>query len=220
GDLLDLNLLDTRQFRTQQPCGDAPASDCAGIGSPDADVLGSAQQAWLFNALETSTSRWKVLAQQVMMMDIDRDPGPAYGVAVDSWAGYRIPRARLLSHLQDRGIANAVVLTGDEHKNMAGELHVDGRNPEGAPVATEFVGTSISSSGDGYALSRRNRALLDANPQLKFVNGQRGYVLCDVSHDRWRADFKVMDRISDRNGAMTTCKSLAIETGDPRLHDV
>ncbi len=217
GNLLDLNLLDTRQFRTDQPCEDRFNSSCDGINDRTAQVLGEAQEAWLLNNLDRSGATWKVLAQQIMVMDLDRNPGEGYGVNTDSWAGYRVPRERLLRHIRDRRITNTVVLTGDEHQNYAGELYLDGRNPEGAPIATEFVATSITSGGDGQDQRSDQAAFLSANPQLKFRNSQRGYVVCDVTPERWQTAFKVLDQIQDRDGVLTTRETLAIEAGDPRL---
>ena len=66
GDLLDLNFLDTRQYRSNQPCNDAWASTCAGVSAADAHVLGQAQEAWLYQNLDRSQAHWKVLAQQIM----------------------------------------------------------------------------------------------------------------------------------------------------------
>jgi alkaline phosphatase D len=215
GNLLDLNLLDTRQFRTDQPCEDRFNSSCDGINDRTAQVLGEAQEAWLLNNLDRSGATWKVLAQQIMVMDLDRNPGEGYGVNTDSWAGYRVPRERLLRHIRDRRITNTVVLTGDEHQNYAGELYLDGRNPEGAPIATEFVATSITSGGDGQDQRSDQAAFLSANPQLR--NSQRGYVVCDVTPERWQTAFKVLDQIQDRDGVLTTRETLAIEAGDPRL---
>ena len=217
GDLLDLNLLDTRQFRTDQPCEDRFNSSCDGVNAREAQVLGQAQEAWLLNNLDRSQATWKVLAQQIMVMDLDRNPGDDYGVNPDSWAGYRVPRERLLRHIRDRRIANTVVLTGDEHQNYAGELFLDGRNPEGAPIATEFVTTSISSGGDGVNQRPDMARIQSANSQLKFNNAQRGYVICDVTPERWQTEFKVLDQIHNRDGVLTTRTTLAIEAGDARL---
>jgi alkaline phosphatase D len=217
GNLLDVHLLDTRQFRTNQPCDDQFNAGCDGINDRNAQVLGEAQQAWLFDGLNRSQATWKTLAQQIMVMDLDRNPGDDYGVNPDSWAGYRVPRARLLQHIRDRRIDNVVVLTGDEHQNYAGELHIDGRNPEGAPIATEFVTTSISSGGDGID-QRPDMARIQAvNPQLKFNNAQRGYVICDVTPERWQTEFKVLDQIHDRNGVLTTRAKYAVEAGKAGL---
>jgi alkaline phosphatase D len=217
GNLLDLNLLDTRQHRTDQPCGDSWAATCDGVSDPRAQVLGEAQEAWLYRNLERSNARWKVLAQQIMVMDLDRKEGPEPGYNLDSWAGYRIPRQRLLNRLRDRRIANTIVLTGDEHQNYAGELYVDSRNPEGAPVAAEFVTTSISSSGDGQDQRADGRRYLADNPFLKFNNAQRGYVVCDVTPERWRTEFKVLDKVSERGGTLSTRATFAVASGDGRV---
>lgn len=217
GNLLDLNLLDTRQFRTDQPCNDRFNSTCDGINDRTAQVLGEAQETWLLNNLNRSEATWKALAQQIMVMDLDRNPGEDYGVNTDSWAGYRVPRERLLRHIRDRRIANTVVLTGDEHQNYAGELYLDGRNPEGEPIAVEFVSTSISSGGDGQDRRADQEAFLAANPQLKFRNSQRGYVLCDVTPERWQTEFKVLDQVQNRNGVLTTRQTMVVEAGSARL---
>jgi alkaline phosphatase D len=217
GDLLDLHLLDTRQFRSDQPCGDQWGASCAEIGRADAEVLGAAQERWLFEGLSGSRARWRALAQQIMVMDLDRRDGPELGVNVDSWAGYQIPRARLLRHLRDRRIRNTVVLTGDEHQHYAGELHLDGRNPEGRPIATEFVATSISSGGNGQDQRADMVKVQAANPQLKFNNSQRGYLVCDVTPERWQAEFKVLDQVTAPGGVLSTRAKWAVAGGDPRL---
>ncbi|MDP8917116.1 MAG: alkaline phosphatase D family protein [Pseudomonadota bacterium] len=217
GRLLDLSLLDTRQYRSDQACGDRWGVVCNELERANAEVLGARQEAWLLEGLSASQARWKALAQQIMVMDLDRDPGPDHAVNLDSWAGYRTPRARLLRHIRDRRIANTVVLTGDEHQHFAGELHLNGREPQGRPIATEFVATSISSAGDGVDQRTDMVAIQSANPQLKFNNSQRGYLVCDVTPERWVSEFKVLDRVTERNGRLTTRARLAVEAGDPRI---
>ena len=217
GDLLDLNFLDTRSYRSDQPCDDNWATTCAGVSDPAAQVLGEAQEAWLYRNLDQSRAHWKVLAQQIMVMDMDRREGPEPGFNLDTWAGYRIPRQRLLNRLKERRIGNTVVLTGDEHQNYAGELYLDSRNPEGAPAAAEFVTTSISSSGDGQDQRADGRRYLADNPFLKFNNAQRGYVVCDVTPERWQTEFKVLDKVSERGGTLTTRATFAVASGDARV---
>lgn len=217
GRLLDLNFLDTRSYRSDQPRGDRWATTCDGVADPAAQVLGEAQEQWLYRNLDRSQAHWNVLAQQVMVMDLDRREGPELGYNLDTWAGYSIPRRRLLERLQQRRIRNTVVLTGDEHQNYAGELHLDGRNPEGAPIASEFVTTSISSSGDGVDQRPDGRRIQADNPFLKFNNAQRGYVVCDITPERWQTEFKVLDKVSDRTGTLTTRAKFAVESGDARV---
>ncbi|MFN3668370.1 MAG: alkaline phosphatase D family protein [Brevundimonas sp.] len=217
GDLLDLNLLDTRSHRSDQPCDDAWATTCAGVAAREAQVLGAAQEAWLYQNLDRSQAHWKVLAQQIMVMDLDRKEGPEPGYNLDTWAGYSIPRQRLLDRLRERRIGNTVVLTGDEHQNYAGELYRDSANPEGAPIASEFVATSISSSGDGQDQRADGRRYLADNPFLKFNNAQRGYVVCDVTPERWQTEFKVLDKVSERGGTLTTRAKFAVASGDAQV---
>jgi alkaline phosphatase D len=179
--------------------------------------LGQAQEAWLFRNLARSQARWKVLAQQVMVMDLERREGPEPGYNLDTWAGYAVPRARLLAHLRDRRIGNTVILTGDEHQHYAGEVFRDSRNPAGAPLAVEFVATSISSGGDGVDQRADGRRYLADNPFLKFNNAQRGYVVCDVSPEVWRTEFKVLDQVTRPGGVLSTRAAFAVENGAGRL---
>ena len=70
---------------------------------------------------------------------------------------------------------------------------------------------------DGEDQRADAQRFLAANPQLKFINSQRGYVVCDVTPEAWRTEFKVLDKVSDRDGVLSTRKTLAVASGDPRL---
>ena len=215
GDLLDLNLLDTRQYRTDQPCEDRWAQFCEGVQDRDAQVLGKAQEDWLFDKLKSSDAQWQVLAQQIMMMDLDRVPGDGQGRNVDSWGGYETPRDRVLAKVRDLGKDSVIVLTGDEHQNYAGELHLDGKRPGPKPIATEFVTTSISSGGDGEDQRSDTMAWQEENECLKWHNAQRGYVMCDVTRDQWTTEFKTLDYVSTRGAPIKTRKRMAVAAGEP-----
>ncbi len=213
GTLLRLNLLDTRQYRSDQACGDRWGV-CDELERARAEVLGAAQEQFLLDSLSSSPARWNAIAQQIMMMDLDRDPGPTYMANPDSWGGYRAPRARLLRQIRDRRVANPVVLTGDEHQNYAGELHLDGRNPEPRAIATEFVATSITSGGDGVDQQPRMVQIQAANPQMKFNNSQRGYLLCEVTPERWQTAFRVLDKVSTPGGTISTRAKMVVPAGE------
>ena len=205
GDLLQGHFLDTRQFRTPQPCGDGFRTTCPEVNSPDASFIGTAQERWLAAALAKRDRRWNLLAQQVMMMDLDRrtgdEPAPIYNL--DSWAGYAQPRRRVLE--TTRGLGNVVVLTGDEHQNYAGLLSVDDK-----PVAVEFVGTSVSSGGDGQDVRPGIDRMLARNPNLRFNNDQRGYLVCTVGRDTWQTDFMVVDQVSAPGGKRSKRASFTV----------
>ncbi|MEJ7927054.1 alkaline phosphatase D family protein [Sphingobium sp. AN641] len=212
GDLLTMNFLDTRSFRSDQPCNDGFAPRCVDVGAAQAQVMGAAQEKWLFANLARKDSRWSCLAQQVMMMALDRRTRgePEKILNLDSWAAYEAPRERLLARL--RGLNNVVVLTGDEHQNFAGLLY-----DRDVPVAVEFVSTSISSGGNGQDLRPGSDKILAANPQLAFLNDQRGYLTCDVTPDEWRTNIMVMDQVAQPGGTLSKRATLTVPHGNPSL---
>ncbi|MEO7257472.1 MAG: alkaline phosphatase D family protein [Sphingomicrobium sp.] len=213
GNLARFDFLDTRQYRTDQPCGDGYKAGCSDVNSARAHIISAEQESWLTRNLNMRDTRWNVLAQQVMMMSLDcRKDNATSGklLNLDSWAGYEVQRERLMARL--RGLNNVVVLTGDEHTNYAGLLHDRDR-----PVAVEFVATSITSDGDGDDMPTFGAAYLANNAQLKFVNNQRGYLTCDVTPDEWRTNFMVLDRISTPGGRIGKRATFAVARGDPAM---
>lgn len=75
GDLVEFNVLDTRQYRTNQPCGDGRKPRCTEATDPTATITGSEQERWLFEGLDRSSARWNVIAQQTIMAQFDYDTG-------------------------------------------------------------------------------------------------------------------------------------------------
>lgn len=218
GDLLDCHFLDTRQFRDDQPCGDNFKPVCADALRPDRTIMGAQEERWLFDGLAHGERRWNLVANQVMMMPLDRrdrdgQPGEIWNM--DSWAGYPAARKRLLDHVAAHRISNIVVVTGDEHQNYAGELRTDGK--EGRALMTEFVATSMSSGGDGEEIQPRSAYIRDHNPQCPFINSRRGYMAHEVGRDGWRADFKVVDQVSRPGGVLSLRQSFGVERGAPGL---
>jgi alkaline phosphatase D len=190
------------------------------VTSNDATVLGAEQEAWLLRNLNRRDVRWNCIAQQIMMMSLDRRTRdePEKILNLDSWAAYEAPRRRLLNRI--RGLNNVVVLTGDEHQNFAGLLHDPGSGSGAGgddPVAVEFVATSISSGGDGSDLRPGSDRILANNPQLKFINDQRGYLTCEVGSEEWRTNYMVMDRVSTPGGSISKRATWAVARGTPDL---
>ena len=217
GNLASFDFLDTRQYRTNQPCGDGYRVACADVTSPKAHMISPQEEAWLNRNLQRRDGRWNIVAQQVMMMSLDRrwesENAPRKLLNLDSWAGYEAQRQRLLTRI--RGLNNVVVLTGDEHTNYAGLLH-----DRDDPVAVEFVGTSISSDGDGQDIPGWGPKFMANNPQLKFINNQRGFLTCDVTRDEWRTNFMVLDRVSSRDGKLSKRATFAVGHGESSLYRV
>jgi alkaline phosphatase D len=214
GQLAAFSVLDTRQYRSDQPCGDGGGkAPCDGVFDPNASLLGGTQEEWLFGRLRGSDARWNVLAQQVMMARVDRTPGDAVAWSMDQWSGYDAGRKRLLQFLQDTKVSNPVVLTGDIHCNWVNDLKVDFDSESGPVVATEFVGTSISSGGDGAEKRDDTDAMLAENPFVKFFNAERGYVRCELTPERWQADYRVVPKVRVPDGECLTRASFVVENG-------
>jgi alkaline phosphatase D len=217
GRLADFYVLDTRQYRTDQP-NDArrsPLNDDA--FDPQGSLLGDDQRTWLQSRLLASHGRWNVLAQQVMMGLVgfqNRDEEPLV-YSMDQWPSAAHERKRLMEFLAERRIPNPVVLTGDIHSNWVNDLRVDDRNLEAQVVATEFVGTSISSGGNGIDKIRSHDELLSDNPFVKFHNAQRGYVRCDVTPTEWTSRYMVVDDVTKPGGNVTTRATFVVEAGIP-----
>jgi alkaline phosphatase D len=215
GDLASFFVLDTRQYRTDQPCGDRSGPTCDGMLDPDATPLGETQERWLMDGLDRSTTRWNVIPQQIMMARVDRMPGDTELFGMDIWSGYEVARRRLMEFLATRRPANPIVLTGDIHSNWVNDLKVDYENENAPVVGTEFVGTSISSGGDGVDTQDSTAAMLLENPWVKFFNAQRGYVRCSVTADQCVADYLVLDYVTRPGSPISTRASFVVESGRP-----
>jgi alkaline phosphatase D len=215
GRLVEFNVLDTRQYRTDQPCADQRASDCPGRTAPAQTITGPEQEAWLLDGLGRSAAQWNVIAQQVFMAQLDLLPGPVRGFDVDAWDGYVASRNRLLAFLAGHRIPNPVVLTGDFHSNWVADLKADFDNPGSATIGTEFVGTSISSGGDGSDSTLVGQTALVDNGHIHFANHQRGYVRCTVTPARWTTDFRVVPYVRRPGAPVSTRASFTVEADHP-----
>lgn len=58
-------------------------------------------------------------------------------------------RQRLFDGVHERDVDNFIVLTGAAHRSVAADLKLDFKDASSVTVGTEFLGTSISSGGDG-----------------------------------------------------------------------
>ncbi|KAI0093531.1 PhoD-like phosphatase-domain-containing protein [Irpex rosettiformis] len=150
GKLLDLTMLDTRQY-------DRDITDLyynTDINSiadfQNRSLMGAQQEKWFYNALSQSKARgaiWRVVGQQIVFTQLDE--GGAFDV--DAWDGYRANRNRVLDHIQNNKISNTLILSGDSHANWVSDLihpndtaHYNPATGDGS-LAVEFAGTAVSS---------------------------------------------------------------------------
>ncbi|MEE6258993.1 alkaline phosphatase D family protein [Plantactinospora sonchi] len=213
GRLARFSVLDTRQYRSDQALGDGRKEPTGEVFDPARTMTGPEQERWLLDGLRGSKARWNVIAQQTIMAAFDYDLGPGQIVNLDQWDGYPPARSRILDFLDRQRISNPVVLSGDWHTHWVNDLKTDFTDPGARTVATEFVGTSIS-SGAGWDADVR--AGLAANPHVKFYNGSyRGYVICDVTPKRWRADLRIVLDARDAASPAYTIGAFEVRDGVP-----
>lgn len=217
GPLARFWVLDTRQYRTDQACGDGRKPRCAEMAAPERTLLGSAQERWLADGLAASDARWQVLAQQVMVAPFVATVQEQPVMSMDQWSGYPVAQRRFVDTIATRAPGRAVVITGDIHANWANDLRVDFERPETPVVATEFVGTSISSGGngsDGFTGARAD-TLRAQNPHIHWHNARRGYVHCTVDGEAWSTRYRTVPYV-DRPGApVETAATFRVEHGRP-----
>jgi len=235
GDLLDMSVLDTRQYRTDQPCT-TPGTDqemfiiarCQGQDDPAQTIMGPEQEQWLKDSLADSTAAWRVVAQQLMVGQLNSlstsavpgAPGEQLYFNSDQWDGYIAERNELLSHIAEREIPDVFVITGDIHSHWVHDLKTDFDDPDAPVVGTEFVGTSITSGGfevlpdPGPEFSRRNFYV--NNPHLRYFEGtQKGYAIVEVTRDAVTNTFRTVADHEDPFSPISTLAVFRQQRGNP-----
>ncbi len=219
GQLARVFMLDDRQYRSHQVCARpgrggstvVKGSDCPERLSPDLTLLGAEQERWLNTALEQSTARWNIIAQQTLMAKQTRITGGEQGYWTDGWDGYPKARERLLGHIAARKVSNPIVLGGDVHNAIVADLKLDFDDAKSPVIATEFVGTSITSQGPNEKITE---TALRNNPHLKFSNGmQRGYTAFDVTPAQCHARIRTLSRVTDPRATISTLAAFVVENG-------
>ncbi|MFC4060369.1 alkaline phosphatase D family protein [Planomonospora corallina] len=216
GRLAVLHLLDTRQYRSDQGCGDG-YRDCPEAAVPSRSITGAEQERWLLEGLRRSRARWDLLGQQVFFAQRDSDAGPAKVTNQDTWDGYPASRRRITQGWVDAGVRNPVVLTGDVHAHWAGDLKLDYDDPASRTVGSELVTSSITSGGDGRDSDPAAHPFLAVNPHLRFHNDQRGYVVTRIERERLTADFKVLPQVSRAGAEAYTRARFVVEDRVPGI---
>ncbi|NYE72945.1 alkaline phosphatase D family protein [Microlunatus parietis] len=214
GRLAEFSVLDTRQYRSDQACGDGMNKPpCDEVYEEDRTMTGPEQERWLLDGLATSTARWNVIAQQTIFAKFDYDLGPGLSYNLDQWDGYPAARQRILDALRKHRPSNPVIIGGDWHSAWVNDVLADFDDPTSEVLASEFIATSIS-SGIGWDAAVRQG--LPANPHVKlYEGGYRGYVLCDVTPDRWQADLRIVLAPGDGASPAYTLARFEVRDGEP-----
>ncbi len=245
GDLLSLIMLDTRLYgRDIQPQISQDMTELeveAVLKHPDREMLGSTQASWLRSSLEGAAgTTWQLIGQQVMVSSLrSPDLGPLldlerktpvskevleFSVAMskknpplllDTWDGYAAARQTFLADLK-AGASNAVVLSGDLHTSLAGNLLLDG---EDEPVAVEYMTSSVTSPGFAdYLPERRPGAVRDAtlelNADLQYMETERrGWLCMSLTPSSCSGEWHLIDGLRSRDYSSFIDQVLTVEAG-------
>ncbi len=245
GDLASLVMLDTRlRGRDRQPdVGDEVTADSVREALSDSArrLLGASQERWLRDALDASAgSIWQLIAQQVMvsptlspelgpLLDLDRESLlpretlEAYieqsrgnpPMLLDTWNGYPIAREDFLRDL-DAHARNPVVLSGDLHTSLAGNLI---QNGQAQPVAVEFMTGSVTSPGFAEYLPERHPgtvrdATLALNPSLRYMEtDRRGWLKLTLDREFCTGEWHLVDTVHSTDFSSSVDATLYVAAG-------
>ena len=220
GDLMEISLIDGRQYRSREACYRPPDkggghletnASCPERLDAGRTMIGFGQEAWLYAGLARTKAQWNVIAQDVLMAQLREPVDGVDGFWTDDWDGYPANRSRLLKRIGDSKVVNPVVFSGDIHSFFANDLKADFDDPKSATVATEFVGTSISSYGPPHDLIAQ---ALPYNPHVHFFESRRrGYVAVDLKRSQMQVRMRVVSDAHDPKADIATLKSYVVESG-------
>jgi alkaline phosphatase D len=222
GDLIEISLIDGRQYRSRPACYAPPNkggmhletdASCPERREAGRTMMGFAQEAWLYAGLAHAKARWNLIAQDVLMAQYHVKQNDAFAFSTDDWDGYPANRMRLLKRIHDTQVSNPVVIGGDIHSFFANDLRLDFDDQSSPIVATEFVGTSISSHGPPHDIIAQ--ALPD-NPHVHFFESRRrGYVCVDLERAHMQVQMRVVSDVRDPKADVATLRTFAVEGGKP-----
>ncbi|KAI0636767.1 PhoD-like phosphatase-domain-containing protein [Trametes polyzona] len=204
GKLLDLTMLDTRQY-------DRDITDTRRFAVIDSiadeksrSLMGATQEAWFYNTLLQSKKRgaiWRIVGQQIVFTQIDLDTG-----FDDAWDGYRANRNRVLDHLYYNKIDNTIILSGDSHANWASDV---------APVS------STSTFGAGILPEPANeisRNYVRDNADLQWSEGSyRGFFTLTLNTTTASATYYAMRNVTSANLEAFVSARFTVEAGSNKL---
>ncbi|TPN89294.1 T9SS type A sorting domain-containing protein [Aquimarina algicola] len=174
-------------------------------------ILGLEQFDWLTNQLSSSTAKWIVIGNQVMLMPWNGVPSN------DAWDGYKTERDKLLNYIRVNSIDNVVVLTGDIHSTFAGEVRYNGDCE-----MCEFVVPSVTSQNldvaGGIASGIGEFYIKLLNRHIKDVDlDNHGYFVLDVKEDRVQADWYDIEELSKPQVGETRSRGWYVNANNCRM---
>src|SRR3954447_18215231 len=124
-----------------------PPACLAALNDPKRTMLGSRQYSAFTTAIKNSTAKWKVIINEVPMMEFGINP-------YDDWEGYEAEREKLLTFLKN-SVKNVAVLTTDFHSNWVNDARIKTWPEDGGPVPSgvkEFIAGGVADSLFGHEI--------------------------------------------------------------------
>jgi alkaline phosphatase D len=216
GDLVEFNLLDDRQYRDDNPCGDGEVVRCPEALQDDYSMLGRPQERWLHDNFMRSKARWNVVAQQLLLAELEHQP---YGDELywnDAWDGYPQARKRLFDSVLASKLSNPVFLTGDWHSTFVNDLKLDFKDPSSATIATELVTPAITTGGDATPYGPYYGPMVPYNPHIKYFEGdRRGYFAATVTREQVEFELRFVSSVQRQDGVGAREATFVVEDGVP-----
>ena len=222
GKLANFLVLDDRQYRDKQSCPKSGrgggntirAEECTDLFDPKRTLLGAAQERWLDGALAQKAALWNVIAQQTLVGRRNYSPSKNPEKALlqtDNWDGYPAARRRMTDAIQTHQVSNPVFVGGDIHQNWVGNVKADYNDARSKTIASEFCGTSISSTGGA---NDKIAERLANNPHFVFADAEkRGYGVVELTPKIMTTQLRVLDDVRRENAVISTLASFTVESG-------
>ncbi len=216
GQLAEFTLLDDRQYRTDNPYGDGESVHSSLPEPGEYTMLGAEQERWVSRGFANSRARWNIVAQGLLMAELEHLPYEKGRFWNDAWDGYPKARERFLSDVVQSGISNPVVFSGDWHSTFANDLKLDFTDRESAPIASEFVTPAITTGGDGTPYGPYYGPMVPFNPHIKYYEGdKRGYLKVTVTKEQMQVDLRFVTSVERQDGTGYAERTFYVEDGIP-----
>ncbi|WHT15727.1 alkaline phosphatase D family protein [Crossiella sp. CA-258035] len=206
GDLLDLSILDLRQYRSAQ-------------NLPDGTILGAEQRAWLGSQIDSPSDAWHCWVNSIMLSQLAKPGGGYY--FTDQWDGFRTERNSVLGQAHRKGLEDLVVITGDWHSAFVDDIRPDFDNPDAPVIGTEFTAHSVTSGAYSAEWNKTNGPVMGkANPHLKYFEGNRyGYDVYEVTPRRWSTHMRVIGDRKVADSPVSTLTTFHVDRGKPGSYE-
>ncbi|MEM7764520.1 MAG: alkaline phosphatase D family protein [Pseudomonadota bacterium] len=194
GDLAQITLLDSRQFRDERTPCDTPfdagygfgnyRTRCDAVFAETRSMLGQEQERWAETQVRRNPAHWNVLASPGPLLPFSYRANGEDRRYIGAWDAYPKNRERLVAAMLSAEVGHPLVLSGDVHSFWAVDGAKTPMSDEHFPLV-ELVTSGISANWPP-PLADIVTENLAANPQVQFYDPHnRGYLLHDINHERW-----------------------------------